>query len=97
MVENKGCGCGAGMKKIRQIEVGGEKTGIAGILEIYKEYYDKGKDPEEIDGEELLEVLGGINHIPEDREDEYKEALMREYKRYYRDRENNRPPKLLKK
>lgn len=97
MFEGDGCGCGAGATKIRQIKIDGKEVGIAGILELFKGYYEDGKNPEEVAPDDLLENLGEMNHIPEDKEEEYGEAFMREYRRYHRDREEKRPPKLLKK
>lgn len=64
---------------------------------MFKRYYEDGKNPEKVDGEEISEDIGEMNCIPENKEEKYTEALMREYKKYYKDKEEGRIPKLLKK
>lgn len=92
-----GCSCASEVGKVRKIGIGGKKTGIMGILETFRDFYEDDKTPKEIEKEELLEALGEMNHIPEDKKDEYGEAFIREYRRYYKDKEGERPPKLLRK
>ncbi|KXB03514.1 hypothetical protein AKJ45_01450 [candidate division MSBL1 archaeon SCGC-AAA261F19] len=97
MVGDGGCCCGTNIVNVRRIKIDGNEVGIVGIYELFKRYYKDGKNPEKVNGEEILKNIGEMNCISENKEDEYKRALMREYKRYCKDKEDGRIPKLLKK
>jgi len=81
--KESGCCCGTRIVGLRQINVGGRSTGIMGLDETFKEYYQKGKRPDDSVGDELVEDLRKLNFIAEGAEEMYKEAFLREYKRYY--------------
>ena len=64
----------------RQIKVGNCFMDIKGLDEVFQEYFDKGKTPDEIVGMEMINDLRKRNFIPEDVEDLYDEALLDEYR-----------------
>lgn len=83
------CGCcGTQIVGSRQIDVGGRKVGILGLDETFKEYLKRGKKPEDLTGNELLEDLKKFNFIAEGAEEVYKKAFLREYLRFFEARKN---------
>lgn len=82
--DKSGCGCcGTRIVGLRQVNVGGRNVGIAGIDETFQEYFKKGKIPDEATADNLVIDLKKLNFIAEGSEGMYKEAFLREYKRYY--------------
>lgn len=79
---SSGC-CGTRIVGLRQVNVGGRSVGIMGMDETFEEYFKKGKKPEDSTGYELVEDLKKLNSIAEGAEEMYREAFLREYKRYY--------------
>lgn len=73
----------------RQIKVGKCFMEIKGLDDIFQEYYDKGKTPDEIVGIEMINDVRKQNFIPEDVEDLYDEALLKEYKVYFNARKED--------
>ncbi|MBP7070557.1 MAG: hypothetical protein KBA97_05750 [Methanothrix sp.] len=67
----------------RQIKVGNCFMEIKGLNDLFQEYFDKGKTPDEIVGMEMINDLRKQNFIPEDVEDLYDEALLDEYGVYF--------------
>lgn len=65
------------------INVGGIKVGLVALDDIFKKLYEAGKKPEDIKRDELLSEFSICNYIPSEAENEYAEALMEEYKKYY--------------
>ncbi|MGC9444284.1 MAG: hypothetical protein ACP5E9_05065 [Candidatus Methanospirareceae archaeon] len=83
-----GCCCGPAIVSVRQIAVDGVEVGIKGLDETFEEYYYAGKKPEDLTGDELIEALGRLNYIPAGSAGAYKEAFLREYRKYYTGRKN---------
>ena len=54
-----------------------------GLDETLKEYFQKGKKPDDAVGDELVKDLKKLNFIAEGAEAIYKEAFLGEYQRYY--------------
>jgi non-homologous end joining protein Ku len=54
--------------------------------ELFQDYFEKGITAEEIEGSEMIRDVKRQNFIPEDIEDLYEEALIKEYKRYFESR-----------
>ena len=81
--KESGCCCGTRIVGLRQINVGGRSTGIMGLDETLKEYFQKGKRVDDAVGDELVEDLKKLNFIAEGAEEIYKEAFLKEYRRYY--------------
>lgn len=87
--KGKTCGCcGTQIVGSHQIDVGGRKVGILGLEETFKEYLKRGKKPEDLTGDELLEDLKKFNFIAEGAEEVYKKAFLREYQRFFEARKN---------
>jgi hypothetical protein len=66
-----------------------EKRGSTGWLnsyELFHDYFEKGMTAEEIEGREMIREVRRQNFIPEDIEDLYEEALIKEYERYFESR-----------
>jgi hypothetical protein len=80
--KESGCCCGTRIVSLRQISIGGRSTGIMGLDETLKEYFQKGKKPDDAVGDELVEDLRKLNFIAEGAEAMYKEAFLKEYRRY---------------
>lgn len=77
------CCCGLAIVSVRKIDVGGVEVEIKGLNETFEEYYYAGKKPEDLTGDELIEGLGELNHIAAGSAGAYKEAFLREYRKYY--------------
>jgi hypothetical protein len=70
----------------RKIRVGNCSMEIKGLDDVFQEYFDKEKTPDEIVGFEMINNVRKENFIPEDVEDLYGEALFNEYKVYFNTR-----------
>lgn len=57
-----------------------------GLDEALKEFFKKGKKPEDSTGNELVEELKKANFIAERAEEMYKKAFLAEYQRYWETR-----------
>ncbi len=71
------------MEKIKKIIVDGFPIGIRGLddaLEAVAKKFPNG--PDERVKEELLKILSLKNYIPESAVDRYKEAFLREFKKF---------------
>ncbi|MEI2763750.1 MAG: hypothetical protein V9E95_16225, partial [Methanothrix soehngenii] len=55
--------------------------------ELFHDYFEKGMTAEEIEGREMIREVRRQNFIPEDIEDLYEEALIKEYERYFESEE----------
>lgn len=75
--------CGINIVSVKQIDVGGAEVGIKGLDETFEGYYKAGRKPEDLNGNELIEALGKVNYITEDSKEAYREAFLREYRKYY--------------
>lgn len=56
---------------------------IEGLDEFLQEYFEKGITPDDIPILEMIKEVRTQNFIPEDTEDLYRQALLREYKSYH--------------
>jgi small redox-active disulfide protein 2 len=70
------------MADIRQIRVAGVKVGIAGLDQILKRVAGESIDSDEGIAGRLLGLVRQANYVPPSKEQEYKQALLREFKRY---------------
>jgi len=77
------CGCELKDSNVVHIDVGGNIIGIVGLKDILKWFYNKGYKPEDLTGDDILEEVKKLNYIPNGAEKIYKDALLREYKKYY--------------
>ena len=69
-----------------QVKVGKCSMEVKGLDELFHDYFEKGITAEEIEGSEMIRDVKRQNFIPEDIEDLYEEALIKEYKRYFESR-----------
>ncbi|MEF8832875.1 MAG: hypothetical protein V5A66_05080, partial [Candidatus Thermoplasmatota archaeon] len=60
----------------------GRGVGIRGMKEILEDLEEKGISPDEVDEDELIEKFKEDNYIPTKKEEEYKEALLSEYRKF---------------
>ena len=81
----KPCCPSAAERKVKKIVVGETVVGIVRWEEIKDEVRKKGGRNEEEIAEELLRLVKIYNYVPSSAEEEYKEALLREYKRWEHD------------
>jgi len=72
-----------------QVKVGNCFMEIKGLDDVFQEYFNKGKTPDEIAGIEMINDIKKQNFIPEDAEDLYNEALLKEYKIYFNARKGD--------
>jgi len=82
------CDCCKHTMGFRQVKVGSCCMQIEGLDDIFQEYLEKGKTPEEMIGADLIKDVRKQNFIPEDAEDLYEAALLSEYKSYCNARKN---------
>jgi len=54
--------------------------------EIFKKMLESGAEPEMVDKENLVKKVSVYNYIPNGLEEEYAEAIMKEYKKYHHKR-----------
>lgn len=85
--------CCGGDWRVKQIMIGGVIVGIMGLTEVLEQLYRLGRPPGPEAGEELLAMIKTRNYVYRGGEEEYKEALLREYTTYWeakREKEVNR-------
>jgi len=75
--------CPSGVSKVTMVRVGGVVVGLTAIGEIFEKLYEAGKKPENVDRHELVKEVSIYNYIPSGVQNEYAEALLEEYKKYY--------------
>jgi hypothetical protein len=61
--------------------------GIAGLDQVFEKLYTSKKSPDDIDGIEMVNLASFYNYIPNDKVEAYAEALLKEYKQFYRNME----------
>jgi len=66
----------------RMILVGRFPVNFVGLDELFEEFYREGKAPSDDLKEVLLARVRAQNYIPSKAEDEYAQALLREYRRF---------------
>ena len=71
----------------RQVRVGRFMAGIQGLDEVFVTLYEKGRAPDPSLQAELLQKVREHNYVPASSEGEYGAAFLKEYERFYRQRE----------
>lgn len=66
---------------MKKIEIGGAEIGLYGLEEVFEEVKQLGI-ADDILKEELLKRVKVYNHIPEDREDQYRTAVFEAYQTF---------------
>ncbi len=80
----RGCGCGSS-PDVTIIDIDGRKVGIRDLEKIFTELRENNISPDELDLNELLERFRENNYIASGKEEEYKDALLSEYRKFYDD------------
>ena len=75
--------CGKRTIGFRQVQVGRCRMGLEGLDDVFWEYFKKGKTPDEMIGAEMIKDIRELNFIPEDAEELYVEAILKDYRSYY--------------
>ena len=83
-----GCSCCAPRDLKRTLVVIRDATiGLAKLDRVFGEMYNSKKSPDDVDGEEIVNLVSFYNYIPPGAIDLYAEALIKEYEKFYRDKE----------
>ena len=75
------CSCKSS-DEVVQIGVGDETIGLIALSQIFAQLRLLGRPPDRSVEDELLLMVGARNYIPRSCEDEYRDALLREYRKY---------------
>ncbi len=78
--------CPSGAPEVTMVNVGGNKVGMIAVAKIFNKLYESGKNPENVKREDLLSEFSIYNYIPSGAQNEYAEALINEFKKYYKER-----------
>jgi hypothetical protein len=78
--------CPSGAPEVNLVNVGGIKVGLIASSEIFKKLYESGKKPEDVEMEELVKEFSIYNYIPSAAQNDYGEALSKEYVKYYKEK-----------
>jgi small redox-active disulfide protein 2 len=70
------------MADVRQIRVAGVKVGIAGLDQVLERVAGESIDTDEETAGRLLDLVRQTNYVRPRNEQEYRQALLREFKRY---------------
>lgn len=77
------CPCCVGGEATRTIQVRGVLVGIVGLEDALERVKQKGLEDELRIKDELLREISQRNYIPEGFEEDYKEALFKEYRAFW--------------
>lgn len=75
--------CSKPSDDVVQIGIGGDTIGLIALNQIFEQLRVMGRPPDRSVEDELLLMVGARNYIPRSCEDEYREALLREYRKYW--------------
>ena len=83
---NNSCCCGGNsIVSVKKISVDGKEMEIAGMDEEFEKYFVAGKTPENVYDQELFNNLLNMNVIPENEQEKFKNAILREYRTYWQE------------
>ena len=86
MANEYGC-CGYSDVKRTLVKIGDAIIGIAKLDRVFGELYNSKRNPDDVDGEEIVNLVSFYNYIPPGAVDAYAEALVEEYRKFYKDKE----------
>ena len=75
MAHDYGC-CAHGDVSGRLSRSGGTTVGLAKLDRIFEQLYNSGKSPNDVSGEEIVDLASFYNYIPADAVGAYEEALV---------------------
>lgn len=76
------CACGSGIPVMR-LAVGGKEVTITALPAIFEQFRQEGKAPGDGLGEKLFQTVKVYNSIPAEAEALYRDAILREYERFW--------------
>ncbi|MHC1574781.1 MAG: hypothetical protein ACXQTY_03110 [Candidatus Methanogasteraceae archaeon] len=80
-----GCSCCSPRDVKRTlITIGDATIGLAKLDRVFSELYNSKKSPDDVDGEEIVNLASFYNYIPADAVGAYADALIMEYREFYR-------------
>ena len=83
-----GCSCCSPREVKRTlVNIGDATVGLAKLDRVFEELYNSKKSPDDVDGEEIVDLASFYNYIPADAVGAYAEPLLKEYRKFYRDKE----------
>jgi uncharacterized metal-binding protein len=82
------CACGSGIP-VQEVSVNGSRVRMVALPLIFRQMYEAGKAPGQVNAAELLETVKIYNPVPAGEESDYLEMLGREYQTYYHQQEQN--------
>ena len=66
------------------VKIGDAIIGLAELDQVFEELYNSKKSPDDVDGMEIVNLASSYNFIPPGAVEAYAEALMKEYRKFYR-------------
>ncbi len=75
--------CSKPSDDVVQIGIGDDTIGLIALNQIFEQLRVLGRPPDRSVEDELLLMVGAQNYISKSCEDEYREALLREYRKYW--------------
>jgi hypothetical protein len=83
-----GCSCCSPRDVKRTlVNIGDATVGLAKLDRVFEELYNSGKSPDDVDGEEIVDLASFYNYIPADAVGAYAEPLLKEYRKFCRAKE----------
>lgn len=79
------CGCSLDAR-VRQIRIGDVLVGIVGLDDALKQLYSLDREPRPETAAELLALIKARNYVAPGDEEDYREALLREYTAHWQAR-----------
>ncbi len=83
------CSCGSGIP-IQKIHIKGQAVTVVGLPLIFQQFQQEGKESSDVIARQLLEVVKIYNAVPEEAEEAYATALLREYSAFCGKKEPDR-------
>ncbi|CAD7768173.1 hypothetical protein AIOGIFDO_00134 [Candidatus Methanoperedenaceae archaeon GB37] len=87
----RGCSCCSPREVKRAVvNIGDVTVGLAKLDRVFEELYnlyDSKKSLGDVDGEKIVDLASFYNFIPDNAVGAYAESLLKEYRKFYRDKE----------
>ncbi len=83
------------MRSSKTILIGKNLIGLVGLDELFEQLVKSGTKPNQKLADELLPEVKRLNYVPPQAENDYREALLREYKIYYIKKKKGEGEKVL--
>jgi uncharacterized metal-binding protein len=76
------CACGSGIP-IQKVIIAGKEETLVGLLLIFQQFYEAGKNPIEANLDELMDTIKIYNAIPTDEVLAYRDGIQKAYRNYW--------------